>query len=134
VSEEKEKKKEKEGKEDVEELKEVLDVVSKEIPGLIKGIIGSIFSEEAGKDMGKAAAAFYKQLKDAGMPDETAVKMTENYVSVFTSLGDIMKMSVGGEKRGKEEDLGKEISEEVSRKIKERLAEKHREQKEEEEH
>jgi len=126
MSEEKEKKK---GKEDVEELREVLSVVSKEIPGLIKGIVASVFSEEAGRDMGKAAAAFYKQLKEAGMPEETAVKMTENYVSVFTSLGEIMKRSAGGERRAKGEDIG----EEISRKVQEKLAEKHREKEEEEE-
>jgi len=126
MSEEKEKKKE---KEDVEELREVLNVVSKEVPGLIKGIIASVFSEEAGRDMGKAAAAFYKQLKDAGMPDETAVKMTENYVSVFTSLGEILKKSGMGGKGPK----GDEISEEVERKIKEKLAEKYRKEEKEDE-
>jgi DNA gyrase/topoisomerase IV subunit A len=126
MSEEKTKKKE---KENVEELREVLGVVSKEVPGLIKGIIETVFSEEAGRDMGKAAAAFYKQLKDAGMPEETAVKMTENYVSVFTSLGDVMKGAVGGKKGIK----GEEIGEEISKKIKEKLAEKHIEIEEEEE-
>jgi len=125
MSEEKEKRKGE--KEDVEELREVLSVVSKEIPSLIKSIIESVFSEEAGRDMGKAAAAFYKELKDSGMPDETAVKMTENYISVFTSLGDVMKRAVSGEHRAKGEDIG----EEVSRKIKEKLAEKHREEEEE---
>jgi hypothetical protein len=114
---------------DVEELKEVLSVVSKEIPNLLKTIIGSVFSEEAGRDMGKAAAAFYKELKEAGMPEETAVRMTENYISVFTSLSDVMKRTVGGERRGRGED----IDEEISRKIKEKLAEKHREVEEEEE-
>ena len=54
----------KRGNEEAEEVKEILEVVSKEIPALIKGIIGSIFSEEAGKDMGRAAAAFYKELKE----------------------------------------------------------------------
>jgi DNA gyrase/topoisomerase IV subunit A len=125
MSEEKRKKKE----EDVDQLKEVLGVVSREVPGLIKGIIGSVFSEEAGRDMGKAAAAFYKQLKDAGMPEETAVKMTENYISVFTSLGDVMKNAVSG----KRELKGEEIGEEISNKIKEKLAEKHVQKKGEEE-
>lgn len=128
MSEERERKR-KEEKEDVEELREVLSVVSKEVPSLIKAIIASVFSEEAGKDMGKAAAAFYKELKEAGMPEETAVKMTENYVSVFTSLGDIMIRAVSGERGVK----GEEIGEEISRKIKEKLAEKHREERKEEE-
>ena len=127
MSEEKEKRKEK--IEDAEEIREILGVVSKEVPALIKSIIGSVFSEEASRDMGKAAAAFYKELKDAGMPEETAVRMTENYVSVFTSLGDVMKKAVSGEHKAKGEDIG----EEISRKIKEKLAEKHQEEKEEEE-
>ena len=126
MSEEKEKKKEK--IEDAEEIREILGVVSKEVPALIKSIIGSVFSEEAGRDMGKAAAAFYKELKNAGMPEETAVRMTENYVSVFTSLGDVMKKAVSGEKMVK----GEEIGEEISRKIKEKLAEKHKEEDEDE--
>ena len=110
---------EKKKKEDVEELREVLSVVSKEVPALIKGIIESVFSEEAGRNMGKAAAAFYKGLKEAGMPEQTAVKMTENYISVFTSLSDVMKNAVRGRKIPK----GEEIGEEISRKIKEKLAE-----------
>jgi len=127
MSEEKEKRNKE--KEDIEELREVLGVVSKEVPALIKSIIASVFSEEAGRDMGKAAAAFYKELKDAGMPEQTAVKMTENYISVFTSLSDVMKKAISGEKMVKGEDIG----EEISRRIKEKLAEKHREEKEEEE-
>jgi hypothetical protein len=129
MSEEKEKKKK---VEDVEEVREILSVVSKEVPGLIKGIIASVFSEQAGRDMGKAAAAFYKELKDAGMPEETAVKMTENYISVFTSLSDVLK-GIGGKGRINISTEGdKEIGEEISRKIKEKLAEKHRGEKEEE--
>ncbi len=103
--------------EDTEELQAVLGVVSKEIPALIKGIVSSVFSEEAGRDMGKAAGAFYKELKESGMPDEIAVKMTENYISVFTNLGDIMKKFSIGEKSSSE------IKEAVEREIKKKLAE-----------
>ena len=105
-------------KEEAEELKEVLSVVSKEIPALIKGIIASVFSEEAGRNMGRAAAAFYKELKESGMPDEVAKKMTENYISVFTSLGDIMKKFTKGK------EYSPEIEKEIEKKIKKKLAEK----------
>jgi len=115
-----ERKHKKRGMEDAEEIKEILGVVSKEVPALIKGIVGSVFSEEAGRDMGKAAGAFYKELKESGMPDETAVKMTENYISVFTSLGDIMKKF----DFGKGERSQSEVEKEIERKIKEKLAEK----------
>ena len=115
---------EKKVKKEAEEVKEILGVVSKEIPALIKGIIGSVFSEEAGKDMGRAAAAFYRELKEGGMPEEIAVRMTENYVGVFTSLGDVLKGAVSGRKSGKLSE--KEIEEEVAKKIKEKIAQENR--------
>ncbi len=105
--------------EEAEELKEILSVVSKEIPALIKGIIGSIFSEEAGKDLGRAAAAFYRELKDGGMPENVAVKMTENYIKTFTSLGDVLK-SMGGKKNYTSGDVQKIVKE----RLEEKLAEK----------
>lgn len=104
--------------EDAEEVKAILGVVSKEVPALIKGIVGSVFSEEAGRDMGKAAGAFYKELKESGMPDDIAVRMTENYISVFTNIGDIMKNF----KMGNRGTSGMEKK--FEKRIKEKLAEK----------
>jgi len=131
MSEEKEKKKVE--VEDAEEIKQILGVVSKEVPALIRSIIASVFSEEAGRDMGKAAGAFYKELKNSGMPDETAVKMTENYISVFTSLGEVMKKAVSGQKGAKGDELGEEISRKIKEKIAEKRREKHDEKEEEDE-
>lgn len=84
---------------DPEEIREILSVVSSEIPGLIRNIIASVFSEEAGRNMGKAAGSFYKELKDSGMPEEMALRMTEDYMKTFTSLGDLIK-GVGKGKTG----------------------------------
>ena len=119
--------------EEAEEVKLILSAVSTEVPALIKSIIASVFSEEAGKNMGKAAAAFYKELKEGGMPDEVAVKMTQEYIGVFTSLGDMLK-HVGG--KGKvliSSEKGEELGKEIEKRIKEKLAEKQREAEEEEE-
>ena len=113
--------------EEAEEVKEILSVVSKEIPALIKGIIASVFSEEAGRNMGKAAAAFYKELKESGMPDEVAIKMTENYISVFTSLGELMKKFTSGKEKSTK------LEKEIEKKIREKLAEKGLLEEEEEE-
>ena len=131
-----------EEKEDVEEMKEVFRVLSTEIPALIKGMIASVFSEEAGRNMGRAAAAFYKELKESGMPDEVAVKMTENYISVFTSLGDLMKKFTKGKKmptklekeieeiveeaveEAREKGVSEKLGKEIERRVKEKLAEK----------
>jgi hypothetical protein len=91
---------------EAEELKEILSVVSTQVPTLIKSILASVFSEEAGRNMGKAAGAYYKELKDSGMPEQVAVKMTEDYMRTFTSLGDLLK-NVG--KSGKAINIGNQI-------------------------
>jgi len=121
----------KHGKMGSEELKEVLGVVSSEVPSMIKNILASVFSEEAGKSMGKAAAAYYKELKNGGLPEQVAVKMTEDYMKTFTSLGDMLRSS--GRGRGshdEEDDIGKEIEKKIHEKLKERM---HEGEKEEEE-
>jgi len=129
MSEESEKKKT--AAEEAEEVRQILSAVSTEVPALIKSIVGAVFSEEAGRNMGRAAAAFYKELKDGGIPDDVAVKMTEDYMGVFTSLGDILKQV------GKKEKVigvslpptkeGKEIGKEIEKLVKEKMAEKLRE-------
>ena len=90
--------------EDAEEVKEILSVVSTEIPTLIKNILSSVFSEEAGRNMGKAAAAFYKELKDSGIPNETAIRMTEDYTKTFTGFGDLLKQSMRARVKRIDED------------------------------
>jgi uncharacterized protein YidB (DUF937 family) len=130
--------KKKTGVEEAEEIKQILGVVSTEVPGLIKSIISSVFSEEAGRNMGKAAAAFYKELKESGMPDTVAVKMTEDYISVFTSLGDIMKRAGEGGKlkfgvgKGEHEVTSEALEKEIGRRVKQKLAERRKEDEDEE--
>ena len=99
---------------DPENVKEILSVVSSEIPAMIKSILSSVFSEEAGRNMGKAAAAYYKELKDGGLPEPVAVKMTEEYMRTFTSLGDMLR-SAGKGRWGHQE--GDEISRKFERHI-----------------
>lgn len=109
----------KDRKRDAEDVKEILGVVSSEIPALIKSLLTSVFSEEAGKNMGKAAAAYYRELKNGGLPEQVAVKLTEDYMRTFTSLGDMLRGV--GRRRG--ETSGDRISEEVERKIRDRIGE-----------
>jgi len=98
MHEKKGKDREKSPKEEAEEVKEILGAVSTEIPALIKNILESVFSEEAGRNMGKAAGAFYKELKESGMPDTLALKMTEDYMKTFTKFGDFFKQMRAGVK------------------------------------
>lgn len=130
-------KKEKSPKEEAEEVKEILSAVSTQVPALIKSVLASVFSEEAGRNMGKAAAAYYKELKDGGMPEDVAVKMTEEYMRTFTSLGSMLqnigksgKMVLSG-KAG--EDLGEDIERRVRERVRENVEKRRHEAEEEEE-
>jgi hypothetical protein len=113
-------KEEKDAKKEAEEVKEILSVVSTEIPALIKSILASVFSEEAGRSMGKAAAAYYKELKDGGLPEQVAVKLTEDYMQTFASFGDMLR-NVGS---GKRSESGVDIGEEIAHAFDKRRREK----------
>jgi hypothetical protein len=104
-----------------ENIKEILGVVSSEIPAMVKSILSSVFSEEAGRNMGKAAAAYYKELKDGGLPEQVAVKMTEDYMRTFTSLGEMLK-NAGRGRWGHDEgdEMGRQIRENISKKLQEK--------------
>jgi hypothetical protein len=84
-------------------------------------VLGSVFSEEAGRNMGKAAAAYYKEMKEGGLPEQVAVKLTEDYMRTFSSIGDMLRS------HDKRDDIGKQ----VERKIHEKMSERNTEEDEE---
>lgn len=114
---------------EAENIKEILGVVSSEVPALIKSLLASVFSEEAGRNMGKAAAAYYKELKVGGLPEQVAVKLTEDYMRTFTSLGDMLRSTGPGKWTEKSRE---DISEEIEHRIREKLEKKKQEKEEEE--
>jgi len=121
-----------ENKSDVEELEEVLKTVSEQIPALIRGVFGSIFSAEAGRNMGAAAANFYKELKAGGLPDEVAIKMTQDYIKTFTDLGGLLREAMS-RKGVVSKEHGKELKEKISEAIKEAIEKKKAEESSKEE-
>ncbi len=70
----------------VKEISEMLDSVSDKVPKLIKGLMGSLYSAESGRNMGQAVGNFYKEIVEAGIPKEDALKMSKDYM---LSLKDI---------------------------------------------
>jgi hypothetical protein len=79
-----------------EEISGILAAVSKELPGLVKGIVNTFFSPEAAADMGKSVATFYKTLKEGGIPDEQALAMTREYLGTLTKWSESLKgMKIG---------------------------------------
>lgn len=74
---------------DVGELKEILQTVSTEIPDLIKGIFGSLYSSEIAIEYGKGVGSLYKELKDQGLPEEMVRKIISDFTSNVNLLGNI---------------------------------------------
>ncbi len=74
-----------------EEISGILAAVSKELPGLVKGILDALFSPQAAADMGKAVATFYKNLKEGGIPEEQALSMTKDYLGTLTRWSETLK-------------------------------------------
>ncbi|HYM38828.1 MAG TPA: hypothetical protein VEY12_01610 [Thermoplasmata archaeon] len=90
--------KEKEREFDAEKFKDILNVVGEKIPALLNSLTDSIYGKEASAKFGTAVANFYKTLKDSGMTDEQAYKLTEQYMSSLNLGGMIAKaMSHRGE-------------------------------------
>jgi len=78
-----------EGMPDPEKIKEILDVVSEKIPGLLKQLSELLYGPKSAKQYAEAAAIFYKELKSAGMTDEQAFELTQQYMSTL-NLGNLM--------------------------------------------
>lgn len=97
-----------------EEVAEILSVVSDKVPGLIKGLVNAVFSEDSARNMAKAAATYYKELKDGGLPDDVALRMTQDYVSLFTKIGDIVK---DARKYDRGEDFERKVKERIAREL-----------------
>jgi len=97
---------------------EVLTVLHKHIPGLVKDLLGVLVSEEAGRKLGEAVGAFYKELREAGIAPDEALKMAKDYMESLVSLGRTLAKAgpialvrkEGGE-RGEEEQEGEEAEE-----------------------
>ncbi len=89
-----------EKKHEVEQLKEILDVVSERVPALLNSLTDVLYGKTSAEKYGLAVAGFYKTLKDSGMTDEQAFRLTEQYMSSL-NLGKIIEQAVGGGKGGK---------------------------------
>ncbi len=70
----------------VEEISKLLDTVSEKVPRMIKDIMSSFYSEESGRQMGRAVAAMYKELTDSGIPAEEALKMAKDYLNTVKEV------------------------------------------------
>lgn len=73
----------------VKEIGELLDEVSTKVPRLLEGIQKSYYSVENGMNAGKSIGAFYKELLDAGMAEDVALRLTERFMVSVKDLSDL---------------------------------------------
>ncbi len=82
---------------DPEQVKEIFAVFSDKLPALLNSLTDSIYGKDASAKFGTAVADFYRTLKESGMTDEQAFKLTEQYMSSL-NLGGLFAKAFG--KRG----------------------------------
>jgi hypothetical protein len=72
----------------VKEIGEILDEVSSKLPKLLNSLMGTLYSAEAGKNMGQAVGNLYKELIESGIPQDAALQMAKDYIITIKGLTD----------------------------------------------
>ncbi len=86
---------------EAEEIKDILNFIGEKIPTLLNGLTDSIYGKEASAKFGTAVSNFYKTLKESGMSDEQAFKLTEQYMSSL-NLGGMLAKAIASRGKGEE--------------------------------
>lgn len=84
-----------------EDFREILNVFGEKIPTLLNSLTDAIYGKEASAKFGTAVANFYRTLKDSGMTDEQAFKLSEQYISSLNLAGMFSK-AMGNRGAGRE--------------------------------
>ena len=79
---------------DPEQVKELLGLFSEKIPVLLNSLTDVLYGKASAEKYGQAVANFYRTLKDSGMNDEQAFRLTEQYMSSL-NLGKMIAQAVG---------------------------------------
>jgi len=108
--------------EDIDKLKEVMGIMATEIPKLLESISKTMYSADNAAKLGEQTAEFYKKLKDAGMTDEQAFKLTEEFMANF-SIGNMVGKIIGSSRshESDEDDIDEEVNKRIKKKIKEAM-------------
>ena len=75
---------------DAEEIAEIMMAIGETVPKLIRDTIGAVISEDVGRNLGKAVGSFYKELRDAGITPEEALKMAKEYMASIMKIGELL--------------------------------------------
>jgi len=64
----------------------VLDVVTEKVPALLTSLRSTLYSPQAGEEIGRGVGAFYKELVASGVPENDAIQMTRSYLSTLQEV------------------------------------------------
>lgn len=81
---------------EMNEFRAVLDTVAEKVPNIIKNLMISYYSPENAANMGRAIGTFYKELVAAGIPEDKAIKMAQDYMISFEKLSSEFKGGKNG--------------------------------------
>ncbi|WP_134684901.1 hypothetical protein [Brevibacillus migulae] len=82
----------------VEEISKLLDLATEKVPGLIRSLLQSFYAEEVASSMGKAVGSLYKQLIEAGLPQDVAAKMASDYMVSLREVSKVMGLDESHER------------------------------------
>ncbi len=68
------------------EIAEIIDTMGEKLPNLINALKATLYSVEAGRELGRAVGAFYRELVDSGMPSEFAMTMAGSYMEALKNI------------------------------------------------
>ncbi len=88
---------------EAQEVAEIFETLSTKLPEMLNGVLGSLFSPEAARNMGKAVAEFRKSLIEGGIPEDEAMEMTRKYLGTLTNWSGIIKETTRSGRRRHEE-------------------------------
>ena len=60
------------------------------MPKLLNACFSTMYSAEAGENMGKAVGGFYRELLAAGIPNAEALEMAKSYMLSLKEVSNIM--------------------------------------------
>ena len=69
-----------------EHIPKLLDAVADKVPLLIQSLIKAVYSEETGRELGKAIGALYEELRNVGFSEEEAMEMAREYLRTQQNL------------------------------------------------
>ncbi|MHB0885059.1 MAG: hypothetical protein ACYC41_04180 [Bacillota bacterium] len=63
-----------------EHLPKLFKAMSDSLPEMITKIMRAVYSEEVGHEYGKSVAAFYKAIKESGIPEAEALALSREFI------------------------------------------------------